>query len=125
MLTHFQSGHASPILRAFTRLMAFVCLWMGTVSVAHHTDGLRVAGASHSVSSSIEALTPQAPDTPCVACEWLLSLMPHLAVGAQVTLTPASRLAFAAPAVRCTPRLTSRGVRLRGPPSFLDVSAVG
>ena len=101
--------------------MAFVCLWMGTVSVAHHTDDTRVAGASQSATVTIHTVTPQVSDTPCVACEWLLSLMPRLAANTQVTLTPTSRLAFSAPAVRLISLRPVRSVRLRGPPSFLDV----
>ncbi|BDI34497.1 hypothetical protein CCAX7_65480 [Capsulimonas corticalis] len=102
--------------------MAFVCLWMGTVSVAHHTDDTRIGGASLSAAATIHTATPSVPTAPCAACEWLLSLMPRLAANAHVTLSPSERVAFAVSPVRFFLPRIPRQVFLRGPPSVLDVS---
>lgn len=48
---------------------ALLCLWMGTLGTAYHTDTLRIGG-SLSPAACLHHALPSPPAHVCAACEW-------------------------------------------------------
>ena len=91
--------------------IAFLCVWMGTGGVLHHTD----EGPDFVSASSRAALghvTLAAPADDCAACQWTQGLQSGTFSVCRVVLP----LTFAPPYTRRVSRLSARRpLRLRSP----------
>ena len=98
-------------------LMAWLCLWMGTGGVLHHTDnGPNIAAASARVALS--HVTPAAPTDDCAACQWTQGVQSGTFIVCRIVLPLCCAAACACP---IPVPFVSRPPRLRCPraPPFL------
>ncbi len=72
-VTTVQTTRTAKIARAFALVLAFICLWMGTVVALDHTEDIGLLSASQTLRRSPAAETHAAPlidQSPCLACQW-------------------------------------------------------
>ncbi len=85
-------------LRRLAACIAFICLWMASAGVLHHTDDLQM-GSSSSSHASIARPTPAPPADQCAACESLQGVLSGSPAVAPVMVPALVLRTFAAQAV--------------------------
>lgn len=72
-MTTVQTTRTAKIARAFALVLAFICLWMGTVVALDHTEDFGFLSASRTFHRGPVSETHAVPLTdlaPCLACQW-------------------------------------------------------
>ncbi len=72
-MTTVQTTRTAKIARAFALVLAFICLWMGTVVALDHTEDfgfLQASATFHRNAAAESQALPLTDPGPCLACQW-------------------------------------------------------
>ncbi|MDQ2688087.1 MAG: hypothetical protein M3Y28_09500 [Armatimonadota bacterium] len=98
--------------RAAAFLLAFLCFWMATVGLAHHTDLLVDHGSSSSRTVLSHFTAFAAADDLCAACQWTQTVQPS---GFSVCAVPTPRVSLSSPSFAAVSALQARPFRPSSP----------
>jgi hypothetical protein len=103
----------------FHKLIAALCLWMGTGGVLHHSDNLAYV-ASLAAPVGYGHVTPALPADDCAACEWTQGLQTGPPISYQVALPLDAVPSLVNTALVIWPTSYPFSRSPRGPPNFLS-----
>jgi hypothetical protein len=105
--------------RAAAFLLAFLCLWMATIGLSHHTDLLFDQGSSSPQTVISHSVAFDDSDDLCAACQWTQMVQPGSVLFPVLVVTLVTLPQAALTAADVPFRRVSRPSSPRAPPASL------